>query len=136
MTMPVEQSKRPSTILVVEDEVLIRMNISRYLRECGYTVIEAVNADEALQVLQSNQILDLVLSDVQMPGSMDGFGLAQWIRKNREGLNIILVGTPERAADTAAELCESGPAMAKPYEPEALADLIRKHLGLATQGQR
>ncbi len=67
---------------------------------------------------------------------MDGFGLAQWIRKNREGLNIILVGTPERAADTAAELCESGPAMAKPYEPEALADLIRKYLGLLTQDQK
>jgi CheY-like chemotaxis protein len=130
MTMPAAQSEPPSAILVVEDEILIRMNVSRYLRECGYLVIEAVNADEALLVLQSAQIIDLVLCDVQMPGSMDGFGLAQWIRKNREGLEVILVGTPERAADTAAELCESGPTMTKPYEPHALVDVIRKHLGL------
>ena len=126
--MTVTPTETSSTILLVEDEVLIRMNISKYLRECGYIVIEAVNADEAVEVLQSNHVIDLVLSDVQMPGSMDGFGLAQWVRKYREGLDVILVGTPERAADTAAALCESGPAMAKPYQPEALVEVIRKHL--------
>jgi CheY-like chemotaxis protein len=119
-----------STILVVEDEVLVRMAVSQYLRECGYKVIEAVNADEALQVLQSEISIDLVFSDVGMPGSMDGFGLAQWIRKNREGLEIILAGSPERAAKTAGELCESGPTMAKPYEPQILLNAIRKQLGM------
>jgi CheY-like chemotaxis protein len=133
IAVPAEHSESPSTILVVEDEILIRMNVSSYLRDCGYIVIEAVNADEAIIVLQSEQAVDLILSDVQMPGSMDGFGLAQWVRKNRSGLDVILVGTPERAADTAAELCESGPTMSKPYEPHALVDTIRKHLGLQAQ---
>jgi CheY-like chemotaxis protein len=119
-----------STILVVEDEVLIRMAISQYLRECGYRVIEAADADEALQVLKSEHPVDLVLSDVEMPGSLDGFGLAQWIRKNKEGLEIILAGSPERITKTAGELCESGPTMAKPYEPQILLDAIRKQLGL------
>jgi CheY-like chemotaxis protein len=119
----------PSTILMVEDEVLIRMNISQYLRECGYRVIEAVSADEALEVLQSAHEVNIVLTDVQMPGSMDGFGLAKWIRANRRGLQVILVGTPERAADTAAHLCEEGPNLSKPYEPQVLADLIRRQLG-------
>jgi CheY-like chemotaxis protein len=49
-------------------------------------VIEAVTADEAVEVLQSDHVIDLVVSDAQMPGSMDGFGLAQWVRKNRESL--------------------------------------------------
>jgi CheY-like chemotaxis protein len=119
-----------STILVVEDEVLVRMAISQYLRECGYRVIEAVSADEALQVLRSEISIDLVFSDVEMPGSMDGFGLVQWIRKNKEELEIILAGSPERAAKTAGELCESGPTMAKPYEPQILLDAIRKQLGM------
>jgi CheY-like chemotaxis protein len=119
-----------STILVVEDEVLIRSNISQYLRECGYRVIEAVNADEALVVLTSDIAVDLVLTDVQMPGSMDGFGLAKWIRANKQGVDVILVGTPERAADAAGDLCEDGPEMAKPYEPQALVNLIRRHLGI------
>ena len=120
----------PSTILLVEDEVLIRMNIAQYLRECGYRVIEAVSADEALEVLQSAHEVNIVLTDVQMPGSTDGFGLAKWIRANRRDLQVILVGTPERAADTAAELCEEGPHLSKPYEPQILADLIRRQLGL------
>jgi DNA-binding NtrC family response regulator len=123
---------QPKTILLVEDEVLIRLHIAKYLRECGYQVIEAISADEALVVLQSEYKVDLVLSDVQMPGSLDGFGLAQWVRKNMNGLPVILCGTPKRAADTAAELCEDGPTMAKPYEPQALADLIRRHLGLTS----
>jgi DNA-binding NtrC family response regulator len=119
-----------STILLVEDEVLIKMNISQYLRECGYQVIEAANADEALMVLQSDHKIDIVLSDVQMPGSMDGFGLAKWVRANRKELQIILVGTPEGAASRAAELCENGPTLSKPYEPQVLVDLIRKQLSL------
>jgi CheY-like chemotaxis protein len=73
------------------------VNISRYLRECGYFVIEAVNADEAVEVLQSDHVIDLVLSDVQMPGAMDG----TMGQKKQRGLDVILVGTPERAADTA-----------------------------------
>jgi CheY-like chemotaxis protein len=120
-----------STILVVEDEVLIRSNIAQYLRECGYRVIEAVNAEEALIVLRSEIRIDLVLTDVQMPGSMDGFELAKWIRANKKQVQVILVGTPERAAHAAGELCEDGPLLAKPYEPQALLDLIRRHLGLA-----
>jgi CheY-like chemotaxis protein len=119
-----------SVILVVEDEVLIRMHIAQYLRECGYKVIEAADADEALEVLQSDHAVDLVLTDVQMPGKMDGFGLAQWVRHNRQGVTIILAGTPERAANTAAELCEEGPSLPKPYEPQVLLDLIRRQLGL------
>lgn len=117
------------TVLVVEDEVLTRMVISEYLRNCGYKVIEAANADEALLVLQQTDLrVDVVLSDVEMPGSMDGFGLSKWVRQHRQGLDIILVGNADRAAEAAADLCESGPTLSKPYEPQVVVDRVRRLL--------
>jgi CheY-like chemotaxis protein len=64
------------TILVVEDDIFVRLDIAEYLRDCGYRVIEAGTAAEAIDVLESNVPIDLVFSDIQMPGEMDGFGLA------------------------------------------------------------
>lgn len=117
------------TVLVVEDEVLIRMAISGYLRDCGYRVFEAASADEARTILQKADLeIDVVLSDIEMPGSMDGFRLAQWVRKNRPGLDVVLVGTTEGAADAAADLCEKGPTLAKPYEPRILVDHVKQLL--------
>ncbi len=124
-----EPTAAAETVLVVEDEVLIRMVISEYLRDCGYKVIEAANADEAILVLQHKKLtIDVVFTDIEMPGSMDGFGLSQWVRANRQGLDVILVGNPARAAAAAAELCESGPALSKPYEPQVVVDRIKRLL--------
>jgi len=124
-----ESTAATETVLVVEDEVLIRMVISAYLRDCGYRVIEAANADEAILVLQQEELaIDVVFTDTEMPGSMDGFGLSQWIRANRQGLEVILVGSPARAANAAGELCESGPTLSKPYEPQAVLDHIKRLL--------
>jgi DNA-binding response OmpR family regulator len=117
------------TLLVVEDEILIRFQICDYLRECGFRVIEAASADEALIVLQESDLpVNIVLSDVEMPGTMDGFGLSKWLRANRPGIPIILVGSPARAAEAAAELCENGPLLSKPYEPQILLDRIKRIL--------
>jgi CheY-like chemotaxis protein len=124
-----ESTDGAETVLVVEDEVLIRMVISEYLRGCGYKVIEAANADEAIVVLQQQELtIDVVFTDIEMPGSMDGFGLSRWIRVNRPSLEVILVGSPERAADVAGELCESGPTLSKPYEPQVVLDRIKRFL--------
>lgn len=117
------------TLLVVEDEILIRFQICDYLRECGFRVIEAASADEALIVLQEPDLpVNIVLSDVEMPGTMDGFGLSKWLRANKPGIPIILVGSPARAAEAAAELCENGPLLSKPYEPQILLDRIKRIL--------
>jgi CheY-like chemotaxis protein len=114
------------TVLVVEDEVLVRMVISDYLRDCGYKVIEANTADEALAVLQHLDVrVDIVFSDIEMPGAMDGFALSTWVRRNRPGLEVILTGSVPRAANAAAELCDSGP-LSKPYEPQAVVGRIRR----------
>ena len=116
------------TVLVVEDEVLLRLVIAEYLRNCGYRVIEAADADEAVLVLkQPDLVVDVLFSDIEMPGSMDGFALAQWSRSNRPGLEVILTGTVPRAVNAAANLCEEGP-LPKPYEPQSVHDRIRRLL--------
>ena len=92
---------QPPTVLVVEDEILVRTVIAAYLRECGFDVIEAGNADEAIRVMGAGIRIDIVFSDVNMPGSMDGFGLAQWLRQERPDLKIILTSG---AAQTANQL--------------------------------
>jgi CheY-like chemotaxis protein len=115
------------TVLVVEDEVLIRLVIADYLRECGYKVYEAVNAQEAIAMLQSPEVaVDIVFSDVQMPGDMDGFALSRWIRANKPGVQVILTSGVERSANIAATLCEAGPLLEKPYPSQDVVDRIKQ----------
>ena len=128
-TLPPDSAALQETILLVEDEILVRTVIADYLRTCGYKVIEAVGADEAILVLTRPDIaVDIVFSDVEMPGSMDGFGLSHWVRANRPGLDVILAGTLTKTADMAAQLCEDGPMLKKPYEPHVAVQHIRRLL--------
>lgn len=115
----------PPVILVVEDEVLVRSVVAAYLRECGFDVIEAGGADEAIRVLRAEVRVDIVFSDVNMPGSMDGFGLAQWVRRERPWLKVILTSGAVRTAKEAGDLCETGPILAKPYDHAELEQHIR-----------
>jgi DNA-binding response OmpR family regulator len=129
---PVSGSKSQHAVLVVDDEILERLAVSEYLRNCGFRVIEAATTDEALIALgQENLPIDVVLSDVGVSGSLDGFGLAQWLREHKPGLPIILAATPARAAAAAGDLCEEGPMLAKPYDPQILLDQIRSTLANA-----
>jgi len=134
-TRPANLNPTPSalkTILVVEDEVLIRLAIAEYLRECGYKVHEATHAAEAVAVLESPEVsVDIVFSDVVMPGEMDGFGLARWVRANRPGVEVILTSTVDRSAEVAGMLCEAGPLMKKPYEPQNVVERIKQLLAKA-----
>jgi CheY-like chemotaxis protein len=122
------QSDTPSSsILVVEDEVLVRLVIADYLRECGYRVYEAVNASEAVAMLQDPEVtVDIVFSDVQMSGGMDGFALSRWIRANKPDVQVILTSGVERSANIAATLCEAGPLLEKPYPPQDVVDRIKQ----------
>jgi CheY-like chemotaxis protein len=123
---PEAGNARARTILLVDDEVLTRMTIARQLRDCGYTVIEAANAEEALIVLGHRPVeLHIVLTDIEMPGSMDGFALANWVRQNLPELEVILAGTLPRAVDAAVKLCESGPVPGR-YERHNLLAAIKR----------
>ena len=84
MGLPAVQSKadQVQTILVVEDEALLRITLVDHLRSVGYRVAEAGTAEEAVRVLLSSSNIDLVFSDVELPGAMGGFALAVWIRRH------------------------------------------------------
>jgi CheY-like chemotaxis protein len=77
-------------ILVVEDEVLVRIMVTEELRAEGYTVIEATNASEALSVLQSSMRIDLMLTDIRMPGDLDGLGLARMVRREHPLIKVVM----------------------------------------------
>ena len=113
----------PATILVVEPDILVRMVIADYLRDCGYKVVEGVSADDVLAVLDAGRKIDVILAEVCLAGSLDGFGLAQQIREDHPEIDVILTSGVARAADKAGDLCDDGP-LEKPYHPEEIVRRI------------
>jgi two-component system, response regulator PdtaR len=78
------------TVLVVEDQVLIRMMVAERLRNRGFKVVEAQNAQEAITLLQSQVSVDLVFTDIRLPGSIDGLALSRFLRDTYPDLKIIV----------------------------------------------
>ena len=116
------------TVLLVESSALVRMAIAAYLRECGYAVIEADNPSEARQLLEAGTQADVAFIDLEATGQIDGLTLAHWIRKTLPALKVLLTSGVRRAAQTAGDLCEEGPHLAKPYEHRDLEAQIRRLL--------
>jgi CheY-like chemotaxis protein len=114
-------SPRGETVLVVEDEVLVRLAVAETLRDEGYSVIEAANGDEALEVLATSTQIDVVFTDVNMPGSLDGAALGRYVRSTRPGLKVIVAsGRVARAAALEA----ADVFLAKPYDPENIVKAV------------
>ena len=123
---PPEDSPVP-VVLFVENDVMVRAAIAGYIRECGYEVIEAASTDEALILLNRQDLaIDMVFADVETPGQVDGFGLSRWLREQRPSVHVILAGTIQKAAQLAGDLCEQGPHLRKPYEPSTLVDWVKR----------
>ena len=121
---PQKAAASPPIVLVIEQDVLIRMSIAAYLRECGFNVIEASGDDEAMSVLQTDTRVSVVFSDVADGGG--GFGLAQWVRRERPDIKIVLTSGLKRAAQEAGKLCAEGPHQALPYDHAQLERRIRQ----------
>ena len=102
--------------------------LSDHLQECGFMVFEAANADEAITTIQTGIPIDLVLTDVRMPGSMNGFGLAKWIRANTPSISVILASGEATQTEAANELCHHVPFFRKPYDLKAIVTGIRTAL--------
>jgi CheY-like chemotaxis protein len=98
---PRDKLQAGSTILVVEDEVLVRMMIADALRNAGYIVLEASNADEALEVLRHSPKVRLVFTDLRMPGSMDGAKFAGFVRSAYPVIKVVLTSGESAAVDLA-----------------------------------
>jgi len=127
MIQPSGESPVVQSVLVIDGDIVSRHAIADYLRHCGYAVVEAANTDEAVTALAEVALgIDVILCDIAAIGARSGFELAQWVRDNRPGLEVRLAGNLDVAAKTAADLCEAGPHLRRPYEPEAVVDYIKQ----------
>jgi CheY-like chemotaxis protein len=117
----------PKTILAVEDDVLIRLAIADDLMAEGFRVIQAANADEALKVLQSTVDLDLVMTDIRMPGSLDGLELARQVRERWPMLKIVVLSA-DLPAQRPASLADAF--LGKPYSISAVLTCINTLLSI------
>jgi CheY-like chemotaxis protein len=118
----------PPTILVVEDDPLVRMPIVEYLRDCGYTVLEADNAAQAVSLIDASDEVDLVFSDIRMPGAMDGLGLARWVRQTHPDLPVLLTSGYAGGRTLERDL-GLGRLIEKPYSQAQVARRIQAALG-------
>ena len=119
------RSENVPTILVIDDEVLVRVVIAEYLRECGYRVLEAGIPQDAVTILNSQLKVDIVFTDLELPGHSSGLELARWVRKRHPDMRVILTSGLYSSAELAGELCEAGPPIVKPYESDAVVQRIR-----------
>ena len=110
-------------ILVVEDEPLVRLFLTDFLDEAGFKVFEAVSADEAMTILQARPDVQLIISDIEMPGSMSGLELARAVTTRWPGIRIVVTSGRERPGPD--DLSEKVAFLAKPYLPDTVIALIR-----------
>ncbi|WP_230530733.1 response regulator [Microvirga roseola] len=125
-TEPPSDLRRDPVVLVVEDELLVRMVLVDTLMDDGFEVIEATTGDEALLTLARRPDIGLIVSDVETPGLTNGFLLARTVAERRPDVRLIIVSG--RAAPRASELPHGANFIAKPFYPETLLTLANAML--------
>jgi CheY-like chemotaxis protein len=121
--MGLVESKSP-VVLIVEDELLLRMNAVDMIEAAGFEVVEAANADEAIEILEARRDIGVVFTDIQMPGSMDGLKLVRAVRGRWPPIKIVATSGHIGVAQT--DLPEGGRFLPKPYSPGQVMDVLRE----------
>ena len=116
----------PKEVLVVEDEPLVRMVAADALADNGIMAWEAADADEALKVLDEHPSIGLVFTDVNMPGAMNGLGLAHEVSIRRPDVSLIVTSGAITLKDE--DLPDHGSFLAKPYPTQRLVSIVAKKL--------
>lgn len=111
------------TVLLVETNALVRSEVAEYLRGCGYHVIEATSAAEALEVLAHHEV-EVLISDIDLRDA-SGFQLSSLAKDRQPSTRVIVTRAAERTAAVANKLCEDGP-LEHPYHPQQLVDRIKR----------
>ena len=119
-------SEQKQLVLVVEDEALIRINAADMIRDLGFEVIEAKNADQAILLLESIPEISVLFTDIQMPGSMDGLRLAAVVRKRWPPVALLVTSGQLRPRD--GDLPEDTHFLPKPY----IVGELKAHLDALT----
>jgi CheY-like chemotaxis protein len=112
------------TVLVVEDEALVRMDIGLLLDDEGFQVLEASNADDAISLLDAHPEVRLMFTDIDMPGSMDGLKLAAAVRDRWPPVKIIVTSGHRHMSDDTLPVV--GRFFSKPYDPSRVIHAIRE----------
>ena len=124
------------TILLVEDNDDVRAVTARRLRRLGYTVVAAEFGQRAIDILKAGTHVDMVFSDIVMPGGISGFDLAMWVRDNRPDLPILLTTGFAEEMEKADEMgLNNVEIVRKPYESEVLGAALRKALSAARRAR-
>jgi DNA-binding NtrC family response regulator len=122
----VAEAGEERSILVVDDEALIRLNLLDFFADEGFRTFEAANANEAIAIMESNRSIRIVLTDVQMPGSMDGVKLAHYIHERfPPTLLVIASGAVKVKPD---EMPPHTMFVAKPFDPRFVLEEIERAL--------
>jgi CheY-like chemotaxis protein len=134
--MSAEAGRQPgkAAILVVEDEALIRMVIADQLRDTGYEVAETRSADDAVSKLESGLQVDVVFSDVNLPGTLNGIGLVRWLRGHRPEMPVLLTSGAIATQDVPADLRGTCELLLKPYDIDEVVRRIELLLAAARSG--
>ena len=114
---------RQPVVLLVEDEPLVRTLQVDILREAGFWVLEAQDADEAFEVLKRRKDVRAILTDVNMPGSLDGFEFARLVAQGWPEVGVLVISG--KASPTEGDLPPGAPFVAKPVRPAALVEQIQ-----------
>ena len=112
------------TVLVVDDEPVICTLASDYLRDAGYRTLEAYNAQQAIDLLERGERVDVVFSDIQMPG-MDGFELQRWLKQHRPRVRVLLSSGVENVKAASGYMGSPRWVIFKPYDMADLEKRIR-----------
>jgi CheY-like chemotaxis protein len=122
--MDLRTAPPPAVALVAEDEFLLRMEAADTLSDAGFTVLEVASADDALRFLEDRDGIDLLFTDVNMPGRLDGFGLARELAARRPEITIIVCSGMARPV--AGDLPAKARFLDKPYSPALVHKVVRE----------
>jgi CheY-like chemotaxis protein len=111
-------------VLLVEDEPLIRLDTSMILEDAGYDVLEASNALQALAALESHPEIEILFTDINMPGPMNGLELARRVHAARPAVRLVV--TSGKIPPAEAVIPDEGAFIAKPYSPETVARVMSR----------
>lgn len=113
--------------MIVEDELLIRQYAVEMIDDAGFEAIEAANADEAIDILERRNDIQIVFTDIHMPGSIDGLKLAHAIRDRWPPIKLIVTSGQMTVAESA--LPAGGRFFSKPYQPSEIARALHEFAG-------
>lgn len=113
------------TVLVVEDDPLLRMDAVDIIEDAGFRVLEAADADRALALLRRNGRIDALFTDIDMPGRMNGLELSRLVHATMPGMRIVVTSGQWSIEEDV--LPDGGCFLSKPYRPDDLVAALNRH---------